>query len=121
LSDQLLRECAGGVVLERERRVRGAEGRILGEGLRWLAETEVSSAKTDVRQSKISINRLNYKAPEVYHATDELTGYIICATKFSNIKFVIPRHNLLLHYKYRLVREVTAVYSASNTKFLNSI
>ena len=48
----------------------------MGGGIWWLAEIEVCSAKTDVRQLKISINQLNYKAPEICHATDELAGYI---------------------------------------------
>jgi hypothetical protein len=56
-----------------------------------LADIEVSSAKTEVcdgeikivfnkaviitKNKVISINKLNYKAPEISHATEELIGY----------------------------------------------
>jgi hypothetical protein len=76
----------------------------------WLAEREVSSAKTEVRKNQvISINQLNYKTPEISRATDELAGYIVCATKLSSIKFVLQKHDLLLYYKFRVLRAVTPV------------
>jgi hypothetical protein len=39
-------------------RVRGAEGKILGAGVRWLAEREVSSAKNEVKEKATLIDQL---------------------------------------------------------------
>jgi len=82
-----------------------------GEIVCNLADIEVSSAKTEVFDSKrktlVSINRLNYKAPEKSLATEEIVGYNTqCYLELYVFRFLVLIAPLMKHIQISFVSDV---------------